>query len=67
MKVYSVYEVCEILGIARKTINKYISSGELRAVRLGNQIRITEDAFKEFLNSKSVDIKLKPIDELKKK
>jgi len=67
MKVYSMYEICEILNVSRKTITKYITSGELKAIRLGNQIRVTETALEEFLESKSIEVKKRPIDVLKKK
>jgi len=67
MKVYSMYEICEILNVSRKTITKYITSGELKAIRLGNQIRVAETALEEFLESKSIEVKKRPIDVLKKK
>lgn len=67
MKIYSVFEVCELLAITRKTINKYIASGELKAIRLGNQVRISEEALANFLASKEISVKVKPIDALRKK
>lgn len=67
MKIYSVFEVCELLAITRKTINKYITSGELKAIRLGNQLRISEESLTKFLESKEIQVKEKPIDTLKKK
>ena len=67
MKIYSVFEVCELLAITRKTINKYIASGELKAIRLGNQLRISEESLTKFLESKEIKVKEKPIDTLKKK
>ena len=67
MKVYSMYEICEILNVSRKTITKYITSGELKAIRLGNQIRVAETALEEFLESKSIEVKKRPLDVLKKK
>lgn len=67
MKIYSLYEVTVILNVSRKTLTKYINAGELKAVRLGNQIRITEEAFNEFIHDKQIQVKEKPIDVLKKK
>ncbi len=67
MKIYSLHEVTEMLSVSRKTVLKYINAGELKAVRLGNQIRVTEKSLIAFLDSKSIDIKEKPIDILKKK
>lgn len=66
MKIYSVYEICEILAVTRKTINKYIASGELKVIRLGNQVRVSEEALNNFLESKTVKVLEKPIDRLKK-
>lgn len=67
MKIYSVFEVCELLSVSRKTINKYIASGDLKAIRLGNQIRISEESFNNFLASKEIMVKQKPLDALNKK
>lgn len=67
MKIYSVFEVCELLSVSRKTINKYIASGDLKAIRLGNQIRISEESFNNFLASKEIMVKQKPLDVLNKK
>lgn len=66
MKIYSVYEVCEMLTVTRKTINKYIASGDLKVIRLGNQLRVSEEALNNFLESKTVKVLEKPIDKLKK-
>jgi len=62
MKIYSIFEICELLSISRKTINKYITSGELKAIRLGNQIRVSEISLMEFLEYKEVKVKKNPID-----
>ncbi|MDY0277279.1 MAG: helix-turn-helix domain-containing protein [Acholeplasma sp.] len=67
MKIYSVFEVCEMLAVSRKTINKYIASGELKAIRLGNQLRVTEESLEKFLTLKEIKVKEKPIDTLKNK
>lgn len=67
MKIYSVYEVCEMLSVTRKTINKYIASGDLKVIRLGNQVRVSEEALNSFLESKTVKVLDKPIDTLTKK
>lgn len=67
MKIYSVFEVCELLSVTRKTLNKYIASGELKAIRLGNQVRISEESLTNFLSAKEVQVKQKPIDALKNK
>lgn len=67
MKIYTVQEIAEILGISRKTIHKYVRQGDIKAIRLGNQLRITEQAFIDFLESKTVIVKELPMETLKKK
>jgi|BioPla2DNA2_1021312.scaffolds.fasta_scaffold65923_2 excisionase family DNA binding protein len=67
MKIYTVQEIAEILGISRKTIQKYVRQGDIKAIRLGNQLRITEQAFIDFLESKTVIVKELPMETLKKK
>lgn len=67
MKIYSVFEVCEMLSVSRKTINKYIATGELKAIRLGNQLRVTEESLEKFLTLKEIKVKEKLIDTLKNK
>lgn len=67
MKIYTVQEIAEILGISRKTIQKYVRQGDIKAIRLGNQLRIKEQAFMDFLESKTVIVKELPMETLKKK
>lgn len=67
MKIYTVQEIAEILGISHKTIQKYVRQGDIKAIRLGNQLRITEQAFMDFLESKTVIVKELPMETLKKK
>ena len=67
MKIYTVQEIAEILGISRKTTQKYVRQGDIKAIRLGNQLRITEQAFMDFLESKTVIVKELPMETLKKK
>lgn len=56
-----------MLSVSRKTLQKYIATGELKAIRLGNQIRITEEALENFFELKAIKVKEKPIDTLKNK
>jgi excisionase family DNA binding protein len=56
-----------MLSVSRKTINKYIATGELKAIRLGNQLRVTEESLEKFLTLKEIKVKVKPIDTLKNK
>ena len=50
IKVYTVPEVKDILHVSQRTIYNYITMGQLKAVKLGREWRITEDALKDFLS-----------------
>lgn len=50
--IYSVNDLIEMFSLTRRTILKYISSGELRAVLIGNQYRIRKEDLDAFLESK---------------
>lgn len=49
IKVYTTEEALEVLKVTRRTLYRYIKAGQLKAVRLGREYRITEDALKDFL------------------
>ncbi len=47
----TINETCALLQVRRITLNKYIKTGRLRAVKLGRRtIRITPDSIREFLD-----------------
>lgn len=49
IKVYTVPEIKGILHVSQRTIYNYILMGQLQAVKLGREWRVTEDALKNFL------------------
>lgn len=49
LKVYKVEEAVELLKVTRRTLYRYLKAGQLKAVKLGREYRITEDALKDFL------------------
>jgi len=53
-KVYSVNDLVEILQLNRKTITKYIRSGEIKAFRVGSGYRVTQNSLDNFENSREV-------------
>ena len=67
MKVYSVYELCELLSVSRKTIGRYITDGELKEIRLGNQIRVKEESLNKFFELKAIKVKERPISKMRRK
>lgn len=48
--VYSLTEVIEILGVTRRTLYNWIKDGKIKAIKAGQQWRITQEALEEFLN-----------------
>lgn len=50
--VYSVNEVMEILKLSRITVLRYIATGQIKAVKIGNQYRIRKESLEEFLDGK---------------
>lgn len=49
IKIYTVPELKELLHVSQRTIYNYITMGQLKAVKLGREWRVTEEALKDFL------------------
>lgn len=49
MKLYSIAEVAEILGMNAETIKRYIYREELKAYKVGNQWRIKKEDLDRFV------------------
>ena len=52
IRVYSMEEVAEILGVTRRTVYSYVKSGRLSATKIGGRWQITEAALKKDLEPK---------------
>ena len=50
LRIYTLKEVADILKVTRRSIYNYIKEGKLKAVKIGREWRVTEDALKAFLN-----------------
>lgn len=50
-RLFTVGEVCAALHVHRSTLERFMATGQLRAVRIGRQVRIPADALEEFMNS----------------
>ncbi len=46
---YGTREVCEILGIANRTLRRWIKEGRIRAINIGGRWRISESEIKRLL------------------
>lgn len=49
IKVYTTEDALEILKVSQRTLYRYIKAGQIKAIKLGREYRITEEALKEFL------------------
>ena len=47
-RLYTIKEIEPVIGKSRQSIIRYINEGKLKAIKLGNQWRISEEALKEF-------------------
>lgn len=50
-----IEDLMKLLDLSRPTITKLIKSGELPAVRIGNQYRISREDFEEFWHKKVIE------------
>lgn len=55
IRVYTTEEAMEVLKVTKRTLYRYIKAGQIKAVRLGREYRITEDALKDFLEHGTED------------
>lgn len=63
LKVYTTTEALDILKVTQRTLYRYIKAGQIKAIKLGREYRITEEALKDFLERGTEDNYL---DKLKK-
>lgn len=54
IKVYTLTEIVDILKITRRTLYSYIKNGQLKAVKVGREWRITHANLKDFIESGTV-------------
>jgi putative molybdopterin biosynthesis protein len=53
-ELYTPQEVAKILRVTRTTIYQHIKKGQLKAIRIGNQYRITKAQLEECLQQNAV-------------
>ncbi|MBQ5564958.1 MAG: helix-turn-helix domain-containing protein [Clostridia bacterium] len=51
MKLYTLQEVAELLGIHYQTVRKLIQNGELKAKKIGKGYIVTSENLKQYINS----------------
>ena len=52
VKLYSTQEVAEYFGVSLSTVIRLIRDGELEAVKIRRQVRISEKAIRDFISAK---------------
>jgi excisionase family DNA binding protein len=50
---YTLSDLIEILGVTRITLLKYIKTKKLKAFKLGNQWRVTQEELTQFIKRNS--------------
>lgn len=55
LKLYKLNDVRKFIGVGEKTLQGYAREGKLKAVKIGNSWRVTEDALREFLKTEKKD------------
>lgn len=55
IKVYTTEEALEVLKVTQRTLYRYIKAGQIKAIKLGREYRITEEALKDFLERGTED------------
>lgn len=50
VKLFTVTETADLMGITPQTVRAYIKQGKLKGQRIGRPILITENSIKQFLN-----------------
>jgi DNA (cytosine-5)-methyltransferase 1 len=63
VKFYSIMEISQICNISQKTVRRQIASGKLKAYRIGNQWRIEERDFDNWVNTRGDHSNTKEQDE----
>lgn len=48
-KVYTLEELTGILKVTRRSIYNYVKAGQLKAVKIGREWRVTQKALDDFL------------------
>ena len=51
IKLYTIQETAEALGVTAQTIRAYLKQGRLKGIRIGRPILITENNLREFLQA----------------
>lgn len=51
LKVYSITEVMQILGITRRTVYNWLKDGKIKGFKVGKEWRFTEESLRAFMET----------------
>jgi len=54
-RAYKVKEIAELLQVTPRRVRQFCDEGTIRALKIGNEYRIPESAYLEYLNSTKKD------------
>ena len=57
---YTMHEIANILAVDYNTVYRWIKAGKLKAVKLNSIVRVSKEAFNEFVNKGSKDVQERP-------
>lgn len=49
MRLYSLAEAEDIVGLTSQTLKRHIKAGKLEAVKIGNRWKVTRDALERYI------------------
>lgn len=50
LKLYSLSEVSELIGVTHRTAWNYVKAGKIKATKIGGGWKVTEENLKKFIN-----------------
>ena len=54
LKMYTIEETAEILGVSKRTMMTYLKQKRIRAVKIGRRWKFTEQNIVDFVSGKKV-------------
>lgn len=54
LKLYTLTEIETVLGVTHRTLLTYVTTGKLKANKVGGRWKVTKAALKEFIESNDI-------------
>lgn len=52
LRLYSLAEAEDIVGLTAQTLKRHIKAGKLEAVKVGNRWKVTKDSLEKYIKGK---------------